>query len=124
MFRILLLITALFITACADSTNQKFKKADDQKISTMIIEGQTTKEEVRRMFDNPNDIDFDKNGREKWTYTYSEASKNPLNFVPVVSVLNGQEGTTRKMVIVFDNNVVLRYTISTDDEKIKKGILD
>jgi hypothetical protein len=124
MFRILLLITALFVTACADSTNKKFKKADDQQISTMIIEGKTTKEEVRRMFDNPNDIDFDKNGREKWTYTYSEASKNPLNFVPVVSILNGQEGTTRKMVIVFDNNVVLRYTISTDDEKIKKGVLD
>ena len=123
MSRILLLIAAFMLVACADSTSKKFKENDDQKISQMIIEGKTTKAEIKNTFGAPSDIDFDKNGKEKWTYSYSEASKNPINYIPVVSILNGQDGKTRKMVIVFEGDVVSRYVISTNNEKVSKGIL-
>ena len=123
MFRSLLIVAALVIAACSSSTNKNFKENNDQQISSMIVEGSTTKQEIKTMFGEPTDIDFDKGGREKWTYSYSEASKNPINFIPVVSVLNGQDGKTRKMVIVFDGDAVLRYAISENNEKIKKGVL-
>ncbi len=123
MSRLLLIITALIFAACADSTNKNFKKNDDLKISEMITEGKTTKQEIKTTFGDPTDIDLDKNGREKWTYSYSEASKNPLNYVPVISIFNGQDGMTRKMVIVFEKDIVKTYAISANNEKIKKGIL-
>ncbi len=53
MLRILLIITALMLTSCSDSVNKNFKKSNDQKISTMITEGKTTKAEVKATFGEP-----------------------------------------------------------------------
>ena len=124
MLRLLLIITALMLTSCSDSVNKNFKKSDDQQISTMITEGKTTKQEIKAIFGEPTSIDFNKDNREEWTYAYSEASKNPLNYIPFTSILNGQTGVTRKMVILFDGDIVQRYAISSNNEKIKKGLLN
>jgi hypothetical protein len=122
MLRILFITLSLVIAACSGNQNKAFKQSSDQEIQGMIVEGKTTKAEVEQMFGKPTDIDYDKAGREKWTYAYSEASKNPLNFIPVISTIKGQEGTTRKMVVVYEGDIVARYAISQNEEQIKKGV--
>ncbi len=124
MSRLLLIITALMLIACSDSVNKNFKKSNDQQISTMITEGKTTKQEVKATFGEPTSVDFNKDNREEWIYAYSEASNNPLNYFPVTSILNGQSGMTRKMVILFDGDVVHTYSLSSSEGKIKNGVLD
>jgi hypothetical protein len=121
--KLLLIISALVLTSCADSVNKNFKDNDNKQISDMLVKGRTTKGEVKSLFGQPTDIDFDNDNREKWTYSYAEAGKNPLNYLPPVSMLFGQKGKVRKMVIVFNNDVVYEYALSTDNERIKKGIL-
>lgn len=124
MTRFLLIITALFLASCADSVNKNFKESDDNKIQSMITRGVTTKQDLQNTFGKPTSVDFDKNGQEIWTYAYSEASGNPLNYFPVTSMLKGQTGTTREMLVTFNGDIVQNYTITSKEEKIQKGALD
>lgn len=124
MSRLLLIITALFLVSCADSVNKNFKNNDDKTLKSMITAGVTTKQDLKTTFGKPTSIDFNRKGQEKWVYEYSEASNNPLNYFPVTNVLNGQTGTTREMVIIFNGNLVQSYTINSKEEQIKKGALD
>jgi hypothetical protein len=124
MSKFLLIIAALFLVSCADSVNKNFKDNDDKKLESMITAGVTTKQDLKNTFGKPTSIDFTKNGQEKWIYEYSEASGNPLNYFPVTSVLNGQTGTTRQMVIIFNGNLVQEYLVTSKEEQIKKGVLD
>ncbi|MCT4635696.1 MAG: hypothetical protein N4A31_05610 [Rickettsiales bacterium] len=124
MSRLLLIITALFLVSCADSVNKNFKDSDDKKIESMITRGVTTKQDLQETFGKPTSIDFDKSGQETWSYAYSEASGNPLNYFPVSSMLKGQTGTTREMLIIFNGDIVQNYVITSKEEKIKKGALD
>lgn len=123
MSRILLIITALFLISCSDSVNKNFKDNDDKTLDSMIKAGISTKEDMRNTFGEPTNIDYSNNNRDKWTYEYSETSKSPLNYIPVTRILNGQSGTTRTMVILFNGNVVDKYAFSTNEEKISKGVL-
>ncbi|MCT4635695.1 MAG: hypothetical protein N4A31_05605 [Rickettsiales bacterium] len=123
MSRILLIITALFLVSCSSSVNKNFKDNDDKKIESMITAGVSTKQDIRNTFGEPTNIEYSKTNHDKWTYEYSEASNNPLNYIPVTRILNGQSGTTRKMVILFNGNVVDKYALSSNDEKVSKGVL-
>ena len=90
---LLLLAAALIINCSGDKT---MKKYSDQQLEDKIVAGQTTKAQVEAMLGKPDKIDKDKNGREQWTYKYTEVSANPLNFIPVSRVLTGQNGKIRK----------------------------
>ncbi|MGB4191585.1 MAG: hypothetical protein WBJ81_03445 [Rickettsiales bacterium] len=120
---LLILLSLTFIGCSSTSSKNNFKKYSDQQVSEMIIDGKTTKSEVKAQLGEPTDIDFDDENREKWTYSYTQASKNPINYIPVVSILAGQDGMTRKLVIVFNHDIVLKHALSVDNGKIKKGIL-
>ncbi len=123
MSKILLIITALLLVSCADSVNKNFKDNDDKTLASMITVGASTKQDIRNTFGKPDNIDSSNAGNDKWTYEYSETSKSPLNYIPVTRILNGQSGTTRKMVILFDGDIVQKYAISSNEEKVSKGIL-
>lgn len=123
MSRLLLIITSLFLISCSDSVNKNFKDNDDKTLDSMITAGVSTKQDIQNTFGEPTKIDYSKTGNDKWTYAYSEASNSPLNYIPVTRILNGQSGTTRKMVILFNGNVVAKYALSSNDEKVSKGVL-
>ena len=124
MFRIILVL--LLVTACMSSGNQNLKKYDTNQISTMIIKGKTTKAEVKSIFGDPSDIDFDNHGREKWTYTHTKGSVKASNFIPVVSLFSGGVDTeTKKLVIIFnrETGIVEDYLQSSANEETKQGIV-
>ena len=124
MYKILLAVfAALIISNCSAPTNKNLKKNDDKQILAMIVVGKTTKDEVETMFGKPTEVDFDQSGKEKWTYAHNEASMNPMNYIPVTSILIGQDGKARRLVIVFDKNIVYKAATSTNNEKIKQGLL-
>ena len=123
--RILVIFLALFIANCAKKTNENLKKNTDQEISQMVVEGKTTKKEVKEIFGDPNEIKFDKKtGIEKWTYSHTETSMNPLNYIPVTKILIGQDGKARTFIVEFKGDVVFTDNAITKDERIKKGLLN
>lgn len=117
---LLILLTAFFVINC--SGNQKMKKYSDQQLEDKIVVGQTTKAQIEGMLGKPDQIDKDKNGREQWTYKYTEVSANPLNFIPVSRVLTGQSGKIRKLVVIFNGDVVYNDEATTHDGKVSSGI--
>lgn len=123
--KVILIFLAIFIANCAKKTNENLTKNTDQEISQMVVEGKTTKKEVKEMFGEPNEINFDKKtGIEKWTYFHTETSMNPLNYIPVTKILIGQDGKARTFTVEFKGDVVSADNAITKDERIKKGLLN
>ena len=123
--RILIIFLALFIANCAKKTNENLQKNTDQEISQMVVEGKTTKKEVKDMFGETTEIKMDKNtGIEKWTYFHTETSMNPLNYIPVTKILIGKDGKARTFTVEFKGDVVFAYSATTKNERIQKGILN
>lgn len=123
--RILIIFLALFIANCAKKTNENLKKNTDQEISKMVIEGKTTKKEVKAIFGEPTEVKVDKNtGIEKWTYIHTETSMNPLNYIPVTRILIGQDGKSRTFTVEFKGDVVIADSATTKEERVQKGLLN
>lgn len=120
----LTLITFMCLVGCMDKTNKNLVKNSDQQLSEMVIEGKTTKQEVEKMFGKPNIIGKDKDGKEQWTYSHTETSMNPINYIPVTKLLIGQTGKVRELMIVFEKEVVYKVKATTEDgQRVKKGLL-
>ena len=123
MKKILLIVLALCIVSC-DKTNKNLIKNDDKQLAEMVVKGKTTKEEVKKMFGEPNEKGLNENGKEKWMYVHNETSMNPMNYIPVTKVLIGKDGKVRKLVIIFDKDVVYEVVASSKDDRIQKGLLN
>ena len=126
MLRILLILTSLIIAGCISSGNQELKKHDESSIASIIVKGKTSKADVKAIFGDPSDIDFDNHGREKWTYTHTKGNVKAENFIPVVSMFrSGVDTQTKKLVIIFDREtgIVYDYLTSSAKEEIKHGIV-
>ncbi len=86
MNRVSILLASLLLTACATSGNPAVL---DQTIVTQIKIGQYTKEDVRRLFGEPNYTSATRmldQQSEVWAYGYAKHETNPLIFVPVVGL--------------------------------------
>lgn len=122
MIKILLIALALFVAGC-DKTNKNLVKNTDDQLENMLVKGKTTKAEVEEKFGKPNKINFDKNKREHWIYSHGEASKNPLNYIPITKLIAGQRGDIRNFIIIFEKDLVFDADATTKSGQVKGGLL-
>ena len=87
-----------------------------------IVDGKSTKAEVRSSFGDPKKIDFSQADKEVWRYefVYEEiAAQNLVN-----PVFQKTTGTKKELVILFeDNGVVKKHTFSDSPFETRKGLL-
>lgn len=121
-----LALTLALLTGCASTGNESLRKETEASVSEKVVEGKTTKEEVRAMFGSPLSTSFTDGGLEIWKYELSKMSSNAINYVPYINLLaSGHHGVKKELVIMFDDKgVVKKRSMSESAVNQKTGLLN
>ena len=119
-----LLILAFVLTGCGGNTGHTFlDEQSPQEIRAVLIEGKTTREDIRSKFGEPKDIDFDTNNCEIWKYEFVRMKAKGINYVPVANLfVSGTNNTTKRLKIVFNpQGILTRYAMTNNEDETKVG---
>lgn len=113
----------LMMSGCAVKTgNETLGKIEKSQLEQAIVKGKSTKVDVKGVLGDPDKTDFDNNSLEKWTYTHTRRDAKAVNYVPVVNwFVAGTNDTTKTLVIIFDDNGVVKNYINSDAKGETKG---
>lgn len=116
----------LTLTGCASTGNETLRNESEAAIQGKIIEGKTTKADVRKMYGSPLKTSFTDAGLEVATYEFNNVSSDFVNYVPVVNWFgSSSSGTKKELVVLFDRaNVVQRFSMSESAVKQKTGLFN
>lgn len=131
MKKIILLVLCISLTAisgCANSGNKSVKNVSQEQAERTIVAGETSKQDIQRIFGAPIETDYTDGGLLIWKYRYDDTSA--LNLETVASVyftlgLAGtkSKGTRNELVVLFDeNDIVKRFNMSNSPIEIGTGI--
>lgn len=117
---------AAVLTGCAGTGNDSLRAESESSVSSKIIEGKTTKDQVRQLFGSPEKTEFTDGGMEVWRYEFAKMHSNAVDFIPVVNLFGSvQSGKKKELVVMFDqSNVVKRYSMSVSDVSLKTGVFN
>ncbi|GFE94789.1 hypothetical protein [Acetobacter persici] len=102
----------LAVSGCASSGNDSIEKESSSTIDSKIIDGKTTKAEVKTLFGDPEDVDYRDKTTEIWKYVFSKSHYDPLAMRAFQSVSKGKKKT---LTVMFEGNVVLKHNFSASD---------
>lgn len=121
-----ILVTTLAMTGCASVGNETLRGESESSVNSKMVEGKTTKPEVRAMFGSPLKTTFTDGGLEIWTYEFSKVSADAVSYIPIVSMFGAtSSGTKKELVAMFDTNGILkRFAMSESDVKAKTGVFN
>ena len=122
---IIILGVSFFLTGCAaDSGNTKLAKTSNEQINSVFVKGKTTQTEVKEAFGEPNDTDIMSDGKVKWIYTHIKSSAMMRNYIPVVNWFSaGTDDTTKKLVLIFKDGILVDFSSSSSKGETKAGLL-
>ena len=116
-------LSALSLAGCANSGNQSLKKETEQSVKTKITEGKSTKSEVKSVFGSPAETTFTDGGKEIWKYSFADVSADAVSYIPVVNWFgSSSSGTKKELVVMFNGEIVERYSMSESDHSTKTGL--
>ena len=79
---------------------------------------------VKEAFGEPNDTDIMSDGQVKWLYSHIKRSAMARNYVPVVNWFSaGTDDTTKKLVLIFKDGILVDFSSSTAKGETKAGVL-
>lgn len=122
-----ILFAFLTLVACANKGNESMKGMTEDKVQANIVVGRTTKAQIQGMFGSPFKTFNPINGGLIWQYQYDDTTAfTPETVGSVIFTLGlagtKSEGTRNELVILFDeNDVVRKFTMSNSD--IETGTL-
>lgn len=113
-------LLALLMVGCATQGN----KIDEEAISK-VKKGQTTEAQVVSMLGKPTSSGFSSDGSKMLTFSYTNASANPISFIPYVGMLFSSTDVESQMLyITLDKSgKVADYTYSSSESEMKTGLL-
>ncbi|GAC1376248.1 MAG: hypothetical protein NVS3B3_15280 [Aquirhabdus sp.] len=103
------------VTGCVVPSNQEAKSGTQQTIQNKIVEGTTTKDQVRTALGEAASVSFSSDD-EVWTYSYTQPSSRLQNFVPIANFFTkGSYLSPQQLIVKFDKKgIVSKYTIHSD----------
>ena len=119
-------ISAVVLTGCASVGNETLRTETETTMSGKIVEGKTSKAEVRKMFGSPLKTAFTDGGLEIWTYEFSNVSADAISYIPIVNMFGSSaSGKKKELVILFtDAGITKRFSMSETDVKHKTGLMN
>ena len=119
-----LVLVAILAVGCASVGNEKLRDETEVSIQSKIVEGKTTKAEVRAIFGSPLTTSFTDGGQEIATYEFVSVSADGISYIPIVNLFGSSaSGKKKELVVLFDkSNIVQRYSMSESDVKQKTGL--
>ena len=121
--RLTAVILVSLVCACASGGNQVLRDATADTVSSVIVDGKTTKADVQKAFGDPSDTSFTDGGNDVWKYVYAHATLKAATFVPVVGLFaGGTDGTKKTLTIMFNkSDVVIKHTMSSSSFETRNG---
>ncbi|CAB3802317.1 hypothetical protein [Pararobbsia alpina] len=126
MKKIAVFAMVLVLAGCAGVGNESLRSESEATVSTKIVEGKTTKDQVKELFGSPTKTEFTDGGLEIWRYEFSKVSADAVDFIPIVNLFGSSaSGKKKELVVMFDSsNVVKRYSMSVSDVSQKTGLFN
>jgi hypothetical protein len=90
-------------TACASSGNTSIEKESSTTVDAKIIDGATTKEEMKKLYGDPDNVDYRDKTTEVWKYSFSKSHYAPFAMKAFQSVAKGEKKT---LTVLFEGDVV------------------
>lgn len=114
------------LAGCASVGNESLRKETETTVAQKIVEGKTTKQEVRTMFGSPAKTSFTDGGLEIWTYELSKMKADGVNYIPIVNLFGSSaSGIKKELVVLFDaEGIVKRFSMSDSPVTVKSGIFN
>lgn len=114
------LVLSISAMGCTKQTsgNQNLSGVSVTEIQDRIIEGKTTKAEIKEWLGEPSGISKDKDGNEVWNYSFNnfESKVRAESFIPIIGGLIGGSDSkheNRMLHITFKKGVVYSYMFET-----------
>jgi outer membrane protein assembly factor BamE (lipoprotein component of BamABCDE complex) len=119
-------VAVVTLAGCAGTGNDSLRSETEATVSTKIVEGKTTKDEVRSMFGSPMKTEFTDGGLEIWHYELTKLHGDAVNYIPIINLFGSSaSGQKKELVVLFDsNNIVKRYSMSQSSVSHKTGIFN
>lgn len=119
-------VVAIALTGCASTGNETLRRETEGTVAQKIVQGKTTKSEVRSMFGSPTKTTFTDGGLEIWNYDFSNVSADAVSYIPIVSMFGGSaSGKKKELVVMYDAaDIVKRFSMSEADVKHKTGLFN
>lgn len=120
------LLIFFLVVSCASTGNKSLDEATEEKIAQQIVEGETTKEQVRAMYGSPFSVDYTDEGLEIYKYERSKLKADWQMYIPYAAIFGAKmSGVKKQLVIMFDeNSIVKRISMSESDTEHKSGIFN
>ncbi len=111
---------------CASVGNEQLRNETETSVQGKIIEGKTTKSQIRGAFGSPLKTTFTDGGLEVATYEFTNVSADAISYVPIVNLFGASaSGKKKELVVLFDKSgIVQRYSMSESDVKQKTGLFN
>lgn len=97
-------------TACASSGNTSIEKESSTTVDAKIIDGVTTREEMKKLYGDPDNVDYRDKTTEIWKYSFSKSHYAPFAMKAFQSVAKGEKKT---LTVLFEGDVVQKHNFST-----------
>jgi len=123
---IVLLAALLTLAGCMSAGNDSLRQESEASISQKIVEGKTTKAQVRADFGSPLKTSFTDSGLEIWEYDLAKMSADAVDYIPFVGMFGGSaSGTQKQLVLLFDDKgIVKRCSMSESPTKARTGLFN
>lgn len=120
-----ILFLSVFLAGCASSGDSALRSETESTVSSKIVEGKSTKADVQRYFGSPESVNFTDGGKEIWKYGFSKVSVDASSFIPFYGLFhNGAHGTKKELTILFDGDIVQKFTMAESAIDTKSGWAD
>jgi outer membrane protein assembly factor BamE (lipoprotein component of BamABCDE complex) len=119
-------LTAFVLSGCASVGNESLRKETEGSVAQKIVQGKTTKAEIKALFGSPTKTTFTDGGLEVWNYDFANVSADAISYVPIVNLFGASaSGKKKELVVMYDtNNVVKRFSMSESDVTRKTGLFN
>ena len=119
-------LIAVALSGCASVGNESLRKETEGSVAQKIVQGKTSKAEVRAMFGSPTKTTFTDGGLEVWNYDFTNVSADAISYVPIVNLFGASaSGKKKELVVMYDDaNIVKRFSMSEADVKQKTGLFN
>ena len=120
-----LLIGAL-LSGCTSMGNTVLKKESEASVQQKIVQGKTSKAEIKAMFGAPGSTTVTDGGLEIWRYDLTDMHADPQNFIPLALYFgSSSSGIKKELVIAFDDNgIVKKFSMTESPISVKTGIFN
>ena len=121
---LILFFSAVILGGCASTGNQSLKDENEFSVNSKVVPGTTTAAEIKAMFGSPFETTYTDSGMLIWKFRLDDLKSDAINYIPVVNWFGSSvSGTRKELVILFDeNDVVKRSNMSESEVKTKTGI--